>query len=87
MEPNLAPISAARRLVQHDLFYFTPRILSDLFTLDRGRVYRLVARLKEEGLIVEVENGKYLLLGLEPERALSNSLFIASHLVTPAYVS
>jgi len=87
MKLNLAPIPVIRQLVQHDLFYFTPRILGDLFTLDRGRVYRLVARLKEEGLIVEVENGKYLLLGLEPERALSNPLFIASHLVTPAYVS
>jgi predicted transcriptional regulator of viral defense system len=35
----------------------------------------------------EVEKGKYLLLGLEPERVLSNPLFIASHLVAPAYVS
>ncbi len=87
MESNLAPISVARQLVQRDLFYFTPRMLGDLFTLPRDRVYRLVARLKREGLVAEVEKGKYLLLGLEPERALSNPLFIASHLVTPAYVS
>jgi predicted transcriptional regulator of viral defense system len=87
METNLAPISIARQLRQLDLFYFTPRMLSDLFSLDLARVYRLVARLKEDGLIVEVEKGKYLLLGLEPERVLSNPLFIASHLVTPAYVS
>ena len=87
MEPNLAPISTIRELRQHDLFYFTPRMLSDLFALDHNRAYRLVARLKAEGLIAEVEKGKYLLLGLEPERVLSNPLFIASHLVTPAYVS
>jgi predicted transcriptional regulator of viral defense system len=87
MEPNLAPISIARQLRQLDLFYFTPRMLSDLFSLDLARVYRLVARLKEDGLIVEAEKGKYLLLGFEPERVLSNPLFIASHLVTPAYVS
>jgi predicted transcriptional regulator of viral defense system len=87
MQSNLAPISIIRQLRQRDLFYFTPSMLSDLFTLDLARVYRLVARLKEDGLIVEVEKGKYLLLGLEPERVLSNPLFIASHLVTPAYVS
>ena len=49
--------------------------------------YRLAARLKAEGLGEEVEKGKYLLLGLEPERVLSNPLFIASHLAAPAYVS
>ncbi len=87
MEQNLAPISIIRQLARHDLFYFTPQILGDLFSLDRSRVYRLLARLKAESLIVEIEKGKYLLLGLEPERALSNPLFIASHLVTPAYVS
>ena len=87
MKPNLAPISTVRWLRRHDLFYFTPRMLGDLLTLDRERVYRLVARLKREKLIAEVEKGKYLLLGLEPERVLSNPLFIASHLVTPAYVS
>jgi predicted transcriptional regulator of viral defense system len=87
MEANLAPISVIRRLRQHDLFYFTPRLLGDLFALERPQVYRLVARLKAENLIAEVEKGKYLLLGLEPERVLANPLFIASHLVTPGYVS
>lgn len=87
MKSNLAPISIVRQLRQRDLFYFTPRILADFFALDLPRVYRLVARLKKDGLIVEVEKGKYLLLGFEPERVLSNPLFIASHLVMPAYVS
>jgi predicted transcriptional regulator of viral defense system len=87
MASNLAPISIVRQLRQRDLFYFTPRMLSDLFTLDPARAYRLIARLKEASLITKVEKGKYLLLGLEPERVLSNPLFIASHLVTPAYVS
>ena len=87
MGSELAPISIVRQLRQRDLFYFNPRMLSDLFTLDPARAYRLIARLKEAGLIAEVEKGKYLLLGLEPERVLSNPLFIASHLVTPAYVS
>lgn len=87
MSENLSPIYIVQQLHQRELFYFTPRMLADLFALDIGQVYRLVPRLKESGLILEAEKGKYLLLGFEPERVLSNPLFIASHLVTPAYVS
>ncbi len=87
MTELLSSIYVAQQLRQHDLFYFTPSLLADLFGLDRRQAYRLIARLKAEGLIAEIEKGKFLLLGLEPERVLSNPLFIASHLVTPAYVS
>ena len=87
MNDKLTPIYVARRLRQRDLFYFTPSILADLFRLDRRRAYRLIARLEDKELAAKVEKGKYLLLGLEPERVLSNPLFISSHLVTPAYVS
>ena len=83
----LSSISVARRLRQSDLFYFTPSLLVDLLGLHRRQAYRLIARLEEDGLATEVERGKYLLLGLEPELVLSNPLFIASHLVAPAYVS
>jgi predicted transcriptional regulator of viral defense system len=84
---NISPISIAQQLHQNDLFYFTPALLADLLNLGRRQTYRLIARLKDQGLVDEVEKGKYLLLGLEPERVLSNPLFIASHLVAPAYVS
>lgn len=87
MAEKISPISAAQRLHRHDLFYFTAPLLADLFCLDRRQAYRLIASLKGEGLADEVEKGKYLLLGLEPERVLANPLFIASHLVAPAYVS
>jgi predicted transcriptional regulator of viral defense system len=87
MTEHLSSIYVARRLGQNDLFYFTTALLVDLFDLGRRQAYRLIARLRDEGLVDEVEKGKYLLLGLEPERVLSNPLFIASHLVAPAYVS
>ena len=87
MADNLSPISIARQLHQHNLFYFTPSILADLFSLDRRQAYRLSDRLKAEGLAAQGEKGKYVLLGLEPERVLSNPLFIATHLVAPSYVS
>lgn len=84
---NLSTISIARQLRQRELFYFTPTLLADLFSLERRQVYRLLVRLKSEGLIAEVEKGKFLLLGLEPERVLSHPLFISTQLVTPAYIS
>ena len=87
MDENLSPISITRQLHQLDLFYVTARTLADLFSLSPERVYAMAAQLKGAGLLAEVENGKYLLLGFEPERVLANPLFIASHLVTSAYVS
>jgi predicted transcriptional regulator of viral defense system len=87
MAEHLSSTYVAQRLHQLDLFYFTPSLLADLLSLERRQTYRLIARLKDEGLVDEVEKGKYLLLGLKPEQVLSNPLFIASHLVTPAYVS
>ena len=87
MTEIVSSISVARRLRQGDLFYFTPTLLADLLGLTQRQAYRLVARLRAEGLVDEVEKGKYLLLGLEPEMVLSNPTYIASHLVTPGYVS
>ena len=87
MTELLSSISVARQLRQSGLFYFSPSLLADLLSLTRRQVYRLIARLEGDGLVGEVEKGKYLLLGLEPEKVLSNPLFIASHLAAPAYVS
>ncbi len=87
MAEILSSIYVAQQLQRSDLFYFTPRLLADLLTLTQRQSYRLIARLRANGLVDEVERGKYLLLGLDPERVLSNPLFIASHLIAPAYVS
>lgn len=87
MTKVLSSISVAQQLRQNDLFYFTPSLLADLLSLTRRQAYRLIARLGADGLVDEVERGKYLLLGLEPEMVLSNPLYIASHLIAPAYVS
>ena len=87
MSENFSPISIIKRLHELDLFYVTTRSLADLFDLPSARVYQLVTQLKESGLLAEVENGKYLVLGFQPERVLANPLFIASQLVTPGYIS
>jgi len=43
-------------------------------------------RQREKELVRPVRAGKYLLLGFQPERVLSNPMFIATHLAHPAYV-
>ena len=87
MTDNLTAISVARRLHEQELFYFSSRTLADLLGRDLPQIHPLVRQLVRAGLVAEIENGKYLLLGFEPERVLANPLFIGSHLVTPGYVS
>jgi predicted transcriptional regulator of viral defense system len=79
MAEHLSPTYVAQRLHQHDLFYLTPSLLADLLSLEQRQTYRLVARLKDEGLVDEVEKGKYLLLELERERELDT--VEAAHLI------
>jgi len=87
MNQKASPISIIRRLHELELFFVTTRILADLFELPMARVYQMVTQLEALGLLAEVENGKYLVLGFQPERVLANPLFIAGQLVTPGYVS
>ncbi len=87
MTDNLTAISVARMLHEQELFYFSSRTLADLLGRDLSQIHPLVRQLVRAGLVAEIENGKYLLLGFEPERVLANPLFIGSHLVTPGYVS
>lgn len=87
MDEITAPISIARRLREQHLDYFSPGTLVAWLSISPSKAYRLVASLCRQGFATKVEKGKYLLLGLEPERVLSNPLYIASHLVDPAYIS
>lgn len=68
MAEVLSSIYVAQQLQRSDLFYFTPSLLADLLTLTQRQAYRLISRLRSDGLVDEVERGKYLLLGLDPER-------------------
>lgn len=84
---QIAPISIAQTLFQQELFSFTSRMIGDYFGLDRFQTAHLLKRMRGEGLIAEVERGKYLLLGLTPEKVLSNPLYIGTNLISPAYAS
>lgn len=76
-----------RRLHENDLYYFSPATLAALFDVPMSKAYEMLRRLKAEELVRPVEAGKYLLLGFQPERVLSNPLFIATRVAHPAYIS
>jgi predicted transcriptional regulator of viral defense system len=80
-------ISTSRLLFQHELFAFDSRTVANLLGLDTVQTARLLRRMERENLIVHLERGKYALLGLAPEQALTNPLFLGCHLVSPSYVS
>ena len=83
----ITPLSTARWLIQHDLFAFESRTLAALLGLEISRVSHLLARMERDGLVARLERGKYVLLGLNSEQALSNPLFLGNQFVTPSYVS
>ena len=84
---KLTPIYAMRQLYEHDLYYFSPSTLATLLNVPKAKGYEILRRLKADALVRPIEAGKYLLLGYQPERVLSNPYFIATRLVHPAYVS
>jgi len=87
MGQQITPISAAQRLLQNELFAFNSRTISALFGLDKFQTLNLLDRMEKDGLVARIEHGKFLLLGLTPERVLSNPLYIGCNVVTPAYIS
>ena len=87
MSQKITPISAAQKLLQNELFAFNSRTISALFGLDKFQTLSLLDRMEQDGLVVRIEQGKFLLLGLTPERVLSNPLYIGCNLITPAYIS
>ena len=87
MSQLITPISITQTLLQKELFSFNSKTIRDLFELDEFQTSNLLKRMEEIGLVVQIERGKYLLLGLSPEKVLSNPLYIGSHLVPPSYIS
>jgi predicted transcriptional regulator of viral defense system len=87
MNQQVAPFSVAQTMLSSELFSFTSRTISLLFGLNKFQTHSLLNRMEQAGLVVRIERGKFLLLGLTPEKVLSNPLFIGSNLTVPAYVS
>lgn len=84
---DITPISIAQDLARRELFAFSRRTMTDLYELTESRASLLLHQMEKSGLVARVERGKFLLLGLTPEKVLSNPLYIGCNLTTPAYVS
>jgi predicted transcriptional regulator of viral defense system len=80
-------IAISQWLQAHELYAFQSRTLGDLLDLDQAQTSRLLKRMTSSGLAARLEAGRYLLLGLSPEHALSNPLYIGCNLVIPSYIS
>lgn len=76
-----------QRLYEKQLFYFDVQTLAVLLGVPRTKAYQLINSLKRRGFISKVEKGKYVLLGFEGEKVLSNPFFIATRIAHPAYIS
>jgi predicted transcriptional regulator of viral defense system len=86
-EQKLTTSYIMRRLHEGELYYFSPSDLAALFDVPMAKAYEILRRLKSEEVVRPVQAGKYLLLGFQPERVLSNPMFIATRVANPAYVS
>ena len=74
-------------LFDKDIFYFQPKQLSALLEISIGQTYDIIQRLKNSEVIIEVENGKYMVTGYDKKRILSNPFYIATNIVVPSYIS
>ena len=74
-------------LFDNNIFYFQPRQLSALLEIDRDSAYDIIQRLKNNDVIREIENGKYLVTGYDKKRILANPFYVATHIVVPSYIS
>jgi len=74
-------------LFDKDIFYFQPNQLSTLLEININKTYDTIQRLKNKEVIIEVEKGKYLVVGFDKKRMLSNPFYIATHIVVPSYIS
>jgi predicted transcriptional regulator of viral defense system len=87
MAQFITPISISRVLLQKGVFAFQSRIVADLFDLDKFQTSHLLQRMERDGLVARIEHGKFLLLGLSPEKVFANPLYIGCNLHSPSYVS
>lgn len=75
------------RLFKERAYYFDVRFFSYIVGITSGESSQWFKRLEKKGFIKEVEKGKYLLLGFQPQMVLSDPFFAATKIITPSYVS
>lgn len=75
------------KLLENNLHYFTPKLLSVALGVRQEQAYDMAFRLKKKKLILEVEKGKYFVLGFDKAKILSNPWYVACQIFVPSYIS
>jgi len=68
---------------KRDVVIFSPRDVSHFLDVSRGNTYRIITSMKEKGLIVRIERGKYILKTMFDELDV---LEVISQLFSPSYI-
>ena len=84
---NMTTNYIIQTLYEKGLYCFDILLFSRLFDISHSKASQIFKRLEERNFIIEIEKGKYLLLGFESHRVLSQPFFIATKIMTPSYVS
>lgn len=75
------------QLYSQNLLFFSSKLFAEFFGINTKKAYQIIFSLKKRELIKEVERDRYLVLGYEPHRVLSNPFFIVCQIVQPSYIS
>lgn len=73
-------------LIKHSLYFFRVNDVKKLTDKKPNAIYQLLFKLKKKGWLYEIEKGKYVILGFG-DIAGVDEYFIASHIITPSYIS
>lgn len=84
---NITTNYIINHLFKERAYYFDIKIFSYLFGISPIKASQWFKNLEKKGFIKEVEKGKYILLGFQPERVLSEPFFIGTKIIIPSYVS
>jgi predicted transcriptional regulator of viral defense system len=74
-------------LYDKGLYYFDIGLFSRIFNTSHLQASQIFKRLEARKFIIQVQKGKYILLGFEPQKVTSQPFFIATKIVVPSYVS
>ncbi|PIU52138.1 hypothetical protein COS91_00745 [Candidatus Desantisbacteria bacterium CG07_land_8_20_14_0_80_39_15] len=74
-------------LYERGLHYFDIILFSHIFGISHLKSSQVFKNLEKKNFVTEVEKGKYLLLGFESHRVLSQPFFIGTKIAVPSYVS
>ena len=75
-----------KKLKELNIFLFTPQDLRRVFNLSRGQSYNVLCQMQKQGLIHNLQKGKYLLTEFDTLNKYS-IYTIASNLYHPSYIS